>query len=121
MPRVREKVAGLLCSCVEIARLQKIDLLVALGDETGLVHPSLVELRQVTFDFLLAVAGSFELYWLVIRVGEGDSADRRGKRTSRGAGHGLDTNKMVRDRARIVPFLQVFSSSRILPFIERLD
>ena len=57
----------------------------------------------------------------LIRVGEGDGADRGGKRTSRGAGHRLDANKMVRDRARIGPFLQVFSGSRILPFIERLD
>src|ERR1700731_4821825 len=115
------KVAGLFRSPVEITRLQEIDLLFAFGDKTGLGHPSLVEPRQVTFDFLLAVAVSVELYWLLIRVGEGDGADRGGNRTSRGAGHRLEANKMVRDRARIVPFLQVFSSSRILPFIERLD
>src|ERR1700730_16752174 len=93
----------------------------AFGDKTGLGHPSFVEPRQITFDFLLAVAVSVELYWLLIRVGEGDGADRGGNRTRRGAGHGLDANKMVRDRARIVVFRRVFSSSRILPFIERLD
>src|ERR1700730_11641281 len=115
------KVAGLFRSPVEITRLQEIDLLFTLRRQARAWHPSLVEPRQVTFDFLLAVAVSVELFWLLIRVGEGDRADRGGNRTSRGGGHRLEDNKMVRDRARIVPFLQVFSSSRILPFIERLD
>src|ERR1700730_9230237 len=107
------KVVGRFWIQVEITRLQEIDLLFAFGDKTGLDHPTLVELRQVTFDFLLAVAVRVELYWLLIPVGEGEGADRGGNRTSRGARDGLDANKMVRDRAGIVPFLQVFSGSRI--------
>jgi hypothetical protein len=55
---------------------------------------------------------SVELYWLLIRVGEGDSADRGDNRTSRGAGHGLDANHMVRNPGTVAGFL---------PFIERLD
>jgi hypothetical protein len=71
------KVGSIFCRRVEIARLQKVVRLVVFGDETGLDDPSLVKLRQVTFDFLLAFAMRVELYRLLICIGEGDGASPR--------------------------------------------
>jgi hypothetical protein len=56
-----------------------------------------------------------ELYWLLICIGEGDGADRRGDRASVGARRDLDAHPVIRDLAGIGIV------ARLLPLIERLD
>jgi hypothetical protein len=85
------KVGTIFCRRVEIARLQKVVRLV------------------------LAFAMRVELYRLLICIGEGDGADRRGDRAGGGARHDLDAHPVIRDLAGI----EIVAG--LLPFIERLD